>query len=251
MIGIGFSGINRRQSRMQQGGFRTQYLETGGWKPPTHDRAHSEWVVDAAVGPWLNAGTETWGNLMSEFDFDFLSLSFSTVGLFFICCAVMYKKPRHILEEAFGIYRGGLRDLKASVFKRNQVVAGFLCVVLAIVFNIFGSGTPAGTGTLDRFAVPFRVVLIIGFIPALAGVLNYFCRLWSKRDFKAAVASFVKEYNWPFEQNMVLTQEIGKLLGVDHGDSDTVETYVSRLRDHLELPRPAAGPGPRRLSRFS
>jgi hypothetical protein len=173
---------------------------------------------------------------MSKFDFDFASLGLATVGLFFICCAVVQKKPRHILEEAFGLYRGGLRDLKASVFKRNQVVMGFCCVVLAIVLNLASPPVTDVNGLLGGLPVLAKVASLVVFMLVLCGVLNYLSRFWSKTAFRRLVHEVVAEYRWPFEENMVLTREIGRLLGVEESDEDTVQTYVARVRRHLDLP---------------
>ena len=175
---------------------------------------------------------------MSGYDFDFLSLVLATVGLFFICCSTRQKKPKHILEEAFGIYRGGLRDLKASVFKRNQVVMGFLCVVLAIVINLFSDRGPETVGILEGMSAAAQLAVLIGLMTALGGILNYLSRLWSKAAFRRLVYEVVTEYQWPFEENMVLTKEIGRLLGITQRDDDTVEAYVSRIRNHLKIPHP-------------
>ncbi len=178
---------------------------------------------------------------MSDADYDFLGLVLATVGLFFICCAVQHKKPRHILEEAFGIYRGRLRELKTSVFKRNQVVMGYLCVVVAIVLNIYGASKPGTAGIVDGLGTVGQIVALITLIAALCGILNYLSRLWSKASFKRLVYEVVTEYQWPFEDNMVLTKEIGKLLQIPQKEEDTVESYVSRIRTHLKIPHPMPG----------
>ncbi len=175
---------------------------------------------------------------MSDADYDFLGLALATVGLFFICCAVLHKKPKHILEEAFGIYRGRLRELKTSVFKRNQVVMGYLCVVIAIVLNIYGASKPGTAGIVDQFGTVGQIMGLIVLIASLCGILNYLSRLWSKASFKRLVYEVVTEYQWPFEENMVLTKEIGKLLQIPQRDDDTVETYVARIRNHLKIPHP-------------
>ena len=61
---------------------------------------------------------------MSEFDLSFLSQAMAMVGLFFICVAVLQKKPKHVLEEAFGVGSGAVRELKSAVFKKNQLILG-------------------------------------------------------------------------------------------------------------------------------
>lgn len=188
---------------------------------------------------------------MSKFDFDFASLGLATVGLFFICCAVVQKKPKHILEEAFGLYRGGLRDLKSSVFKRNQVVMGYCCVVLAIVLNLASPPVTDATGLLGGLPVLVKVLALVVSMLVLCGVLNFLSRVWSKAAFRRLVHEVAKEYRWPFEENMVLTREIGRLLGIEESDEDTVQTYVARIRRHLDLPiENTAGNSQPRVSRI-
>ena len=185
---------------------------------------------------------------MSEFEYDFTSLVLATGGLFFICCAAVQKKPRHILEEAFGLSTGKLRDFKSSIFKRNQLVMGYVSVVVAIVVNLFGSGGERNQGVLDALSTTGKIAAMIGALAALCGVLNYLGRLWSKASFRRHLVDIITEQRFPFEQNITLTKEIGKLLGVEVQPHDTVEAYVSRVRKHLNIPEPIATA--RRLSRF-
>jgi len=175
---------------------------------------------------------------MDEFDFDFLSLTMGMVGLFFICCAIMQRKPKHILEELFGVYSGGLRHLKDSVFKKNQLVLGFVCIFLALIINIFSRSmaAPDGQGMLNAYnAIPLSLALI-GLITALCAVLYYLCRVWSKWHFRQIVTEVVTEHRWPFESNVNLAVEIGKLLGLERKADVTVEEYLGQLQRFLELP---------------
>jgi hypothetical protein len=185
---------------------------------------------------------------MSEFEYDFTSLVLATVGLFFICCAIVQKKPRHILEEAFGLSTGKLRDFKSSIFKRNQVVMGYVCVVLAIVFNLFKSSQRHQVGVLDGLSFTAKVAVLVATLAGMCGILNYLCRLWSKSAFRRHLVDIITEQQFPFEENIPLTKDIGKLLGVPQNEHDTVEAYIARVRTQLDIPQPAVTP--RRVSRF-
>lgn len=188
---------------------------------------------------------------MSDFEYDFISLILAMVGLFFICWATIQKKPRHILEEAFGLSTGKLRDFKASILKRNQVVLGYVTVVMAIFTNLFASTNAREPGRIDSWSFVAKAALLTGGLTALCGVLNYLCRLWSKASFKRHLVEIVTEQRFPFEKNIALTKEIGKLLGVAQTEHDTVESYVARVRGHLKIPAGLeANSAPRRLSRL-
>lgn len=188
---------------------------------------------------------------MDSFDFEFLTLTTGMVGLFFICCAVVQKKPKHILEEHFGLYSGGLRHVKSWVFKRNQLVLGFALVVIGGIVKIFGHSMsrPDGLGILDRHNPVVVALSLVTFMIALCAILYYFCRVWSKRDFRRIVTEVVQEHRWPFDSNLALAVEIGHLLGLPRKADDTVEEYVASLRAHLQLP--LIEPTPTRPARSS
>lgn len=175
---------------------------------------------------------------MVPFDLDFLSRSLGMVGLFFICCSILQQKPKHLLEESFGVYRGGLRHLRGAVFRKNQLALGFICALAALILSQFSHiiGRKDGQGLLNNAAAPTLVATWLLLLVALCGILNYLCRLFSKRYFKRVIREVAAEHKWPFETNMNLTTEIGDLLGVARRPEDTVEAYVLRLKEHLALP---------------
>ncbi|HYC76092.1 MAG TPA: hypothetical protein VEI02_00560, partial [Planctomycetota bacterium] len=87
---------------------------------------------------------------MALSDLDFLGRTVGLVGLFFICCSILHQKPKHALEELFGVYHGGLRRLRGSVFRKNQLVLGFLCAAVAVILEQFGH--VLGDGSAGRVA---------------------------------------------------------------------------------------------------
>jgi hypothetical protein len=178
------------------------------------------------------------GDRMVPFDLDFLSRSLGMVGLFFICCSILQTKPKHLLEENFGVYRGGLRRLRGAVFQKNQLVLGFLCALFALILSQFSHiiGRKDGRGLLNNASPGVQIAAWLLFLVVLCGVLNYLCRLFSKRYFLRAIREVAAEHKWPFETNMTLTTEIGDLLGVERRPEDTVAEYVARLKAHLALP---------------
>ena len=175
---------------------------------------------------------------MAAFDFDFLSLTMGLVGLFFICCAINSRRPKHILEEAFGLYGGGLRHLKTSVFKKNQLVLGFVGILFAIIINVFkdSMAAPAVDGLLKRDNPFGLAAAMIVTVAALSSILYWLCRVWSKWQFRKIVSEVVSEHQWPFESNVALTIEIGETLGLTREPDDTVEAYLQKLRAYLDLP---------------
>jgi hypothetical protein len=177
---------------------------------------------------------------MSEFDLSFLSQAMAMVGLFFICVAVLQKKPKYVLEEAFGVSSGAVRELKAAVFKKNQLVLGYLWIMLAILINIFSQTIARidGSTVLDKLNAVTLAAALISVVALLCAVLNYLSRLFSKWQFRKIVKDVITERHLPFESNVPLTMEIGQLLGVKLEAGDSVEAYIARLRKDLDIPLP-------------
>lgn len=175
---------------------------------------------------------------MSEFDCNFISLNLAMVGLFFMCCAVLQKKPKHILEEAFGVTSGVLRDLRSSVFKKHQLMLGYFCILLAIVLNIFSQSLAdsAGDSLLDSREPILLTTALVGGVTVICGILNYLSRLFSKWYFRRIVTEVVTERHLPFESNVPLALELGQTLGVPLEQGDSVDEYLHKLRKHLDLP---------------
>lgn len=188
---------------------------------------------------------------MADFDFEFLGLTTGMVGLFFICCAIMQRKPKHILEELFGVYNGGLRQLKASVFKKNQLMLGFGSILVAILLDIFSRSlaVQGAEGILDHYDAFALAGALVGLTTVLCAVLYYLCRVWSKWHFRRIVAEVVREHRWPFESNVPLAVEIGQVLGLERAPDGTVEEYLAELRAFLDIPED--GPDQRRATRSS
>ena len=180
---------------------------------------------------------------MDDFDFDFLSLTLGMVGLFFICTAIMQQKPKYILEELFGVYGGGLRQLKRSVFKKNQLVLGFSVILVGLMLRIFSHSLAleSGQGILNKYNPVTLAVAMVALVAFLCGVLNYLSRLFSKWHFRQIVIETIREHHWPFESTVALTLEIGQLLGLKRDADDTVERYLQKLRESLQLPMEAPG----------
>jgi len=143
---------------------------------------------------------------MVEFDFSFLTRSLGMVGLFFICCAIIQNKPKHILEERFGVDKGGLRSLKGTVFKKHQLILGFSCVMLGLIFDQFSPALARkdGKGLLNKATVVELTLVWLMFVVVLCAIMNYLCRRWSKWHFKRIVTEVVTEHRWPFAENVAL-----------------------------------------------
>lgn len=175
---------------------------------------------------------------MVDYDFDFLVGVLGMAGVYFVCTAALWTKPRHQLEEYFGVYQGGLRNLRAAVFRKHQTILGGVVLLVAILLHQFRDllANHESRSLLKACPWPAFVAVWLLSIATLCVVLGVSIRRFSQWQFRRIIQDILKEHRWPFAKNTELTLEIGNLLGVRRKEDDTIETYIARLRKDLNLP---------------
>jgi hypothetical protein len=179
---------------------------------------------------------------MVDYDFDFLVGILGMAGVF-ICTAALWSKPRQQFEEYFGVYKGGLRHLRASVFRKHQTILGGAVLMVALLLHQFRDllADHAPGGYMKGHPWPLFAFLWLASVATLCLVLGFSVRRFSQWQFRRIIRDIVTEHSWPFAKNRQLTLEIGALLGVPRKDDDTIETYIGRLRAGLSLPPEKSG----------
>ncbi len=56
-------------------------------------------------------------------DLIILGLTLEIVGFYFLASSIVFKRPKRILEEIYGIRKGSLRPVKDSVYRKYQIIA--------------------------------------------------------------------------------------------------------------------------------
>ncbi len=176
---------------------------------------------------------------MGQMDLEFLSLALGIVGTFFICAAVQVKRPKHILEEAFGVATEHLREVRAAVLKRTNLFVGFGCNVVALLALVFSRNSDMRADYVlllgcDAFSLGG---ILLAFGALLGLILHWGSRVYGRGYFQRMVFEVVTENRLPLESNVALAIEVGTLLGVARSADDTVESYIVKLRQRLNLPR--------------
>jgi len=175
---------------------------------------------------------------MVDYDFDFLVGILGMAGVYFICTAALWSKPRQQFEEYFGVYEGGLRHLRSSVFRKHQTILGGAVLMIALLLHQFRDllAEHAPGGYMKGHPWPLFALMWLASVAGLCLVLGISVRRFSQWQFRRIIRDIVTEHSWPFVKNRELTLEIGALLGVPRKEEDTIETYITRLREVLSLP---------------
>jgi hypothetical protein len=165
-----------------------------------------------------------------------IGLTCNLVGVFFLANSIVFRRPRKIIEEFFGVGAGSLDQIRDYALNKIQVVIGFLFLNAGFLLQIF-----AALGVMADRTV---TVLICLSIVLLAGLVYFIGSTYSRRSFRRHLRSFFQKHPWSFHENMALTKEIGLFLGIRHTNEMTVEEFVHSVKKALGVPSQGVAPAP-------
>ncbi len=156
-----------------------------------------------------------------------IGLTCNLVGVFFLANSIIFRRSRKVLEEFFGVGAGSLMAIRDYSLNKMQVIIGFLFLNTGFLLQ--------GFATLDSIVSRLTTVLICLAIVAAAGLVYLVGAFVSRRSFQRLLREFFNKQPYSFTENMALTKEIGKMLGIRQSTDMTVEEFVFRVRAALGL----------------
>lgn len=157
-----------------------------------------------------------------------IGLTCCLVGVFFLANSIIFRRPRRVIEEFFGVGAGSLETIRDYALNKIQVVIGFLFLNAGFLLQAFA----VLGGMTDR---AFTLIVCLSIV-AFAGVVYVIGATYSRRAFKRYLHQFFGKHPWSFTDNMALTKEIGAFLGIHHTPDMTVEEFVHRVKKALGVP---------------
>ncbi len=175
-------------------------------------------------------------------DWTSLGIVAAMVGAFLIANATLFEHPRRLVARYFGRSSGRLQSVREYVYNRVQTTLGFGFLLLGFGMQLLGHfrSRPAGEPPLN--------MAWVGLIVVVAVVALFTAWWWSLWAFRRYVREYFQHNTISLEREGAVAREIGELFGVDSQEDDTVETYVSRLRNKADLPLANQQPAGLRLS---
>ncbi len=162
-----------------------------------------------------------------------IGLTCNLVGVFFLANSIIFRRPRKVIEEFFGVGAGSLEQIRDYALNKIQVVIGFLFLNAGFLLQAFAS--------LDLLAERGWTALVCAAILVFAGIVYLVGAIYSRLSFKRYLQEFFARHAWSFTDNMALTKEIGKFLGIHLSNDMTVEEFVHRVKKALDVPDRDAG----------
>ena len=164
-----------------------------------------------------------------------VGLTCNLVGVFFLANSIIFRRPRKVMEEFFGVGAGSMEMIRDYALNKIQVVIGFLFLnagFLLLAFSSLDALTDRG----------FTAIVCIGIV-VFAGVVYVVGAIYSRLSFKRYLQEFFQKHPWSFTDNMALTKEIGHFLGIHHTSEMTVEEFVHQVKKALGVPPEVVAPG--------
>jgi hypothetical protein len=178
---------------------------------------------------------------MDNPDLRVLGLTCQLIGVFFVAISMVFKKPRAIIGELFGVKAGDtVKQFRDMVFKKNQLALGLILIAAGYVIQIVGlMPAPPGAPTDGGFFANWSPALFFGFlllaIIALTAVANLIGLVWARRTFNRLLTEFLRDNHELLEENIQVTKQLGELVGVESGRDSSIEEYLHNFRRKLRL----------------
>lgn len=186
----------------------------------------------------LASATLSPDGLVREPDWTTLGLILSIVGSFLLANAILFRNPRSLVREHYGVRRGELRTIREFIFHRLQMTLGFAFLLSGFALELVGRLRPAAPAGREF------PILWIGVIVLSAVVLELVGWWWSLRQFRRYVREYLLENPPDFATDVATVREVGELFGIVSAADETVPSYVARVRRAIGLaPAPSGPPG--------
>jgi hypothetical protein len=168
---------------------------------------------------------------IGEPDWTTIGLTLALIGSFLLGNAILFRSPRLLIEELFGVRHLRLQAIREYIFHRVQVAVGFTFLLCGFGAQILGRLRPPPAADAPAFPLFW-----VGAIAILTIALLFAGTWWSGRSFRRYVREYFLTKPPEFEIEMGLARELGELFDVEARDDDTVSSYVERVREKLGLP---------------
>ena len=172
-----------------------------------------------------------------EPDWTSIGLVLAIVGSFLLGNAILFRPPRVLVEELFGVRHLRLPAIREYVFHRVQVGVGFSWLLAGFALQLFGRFHPRPAGEAESFPMWW-----VGGVVVLTVALLAVGWWWSARTFRAHLRAHFLDHPPDLEGDAALAREVGSLFDVEPRADDTVASFAERLRREVGLPPPPRGP---------
>lgn len=174
-------------------------------------------------------------SIFREPDWSSLGLVASIVGCFLIANGILFEHPRRLVERHFGRRnQRGVHSIRESIYSRVETTLGVLFLMGGFVLQLVARYRPLpeppalGGPPLSMAWIGVIVVVAVGLL--LSGWW------WSLHSFRRIVRKQFRANPSDLEGDPAMARELGELFGIESFEDDTVEAYVTRLREKAGLP---------------
>jgi len=168
--------------------------------------------------------------LVDEPDWSTIGLILAIVGSFLLANAILFRNPRALVREHYGVRRGQLRTIREFIFHRLQMTLGFAFLLSGFALQLVGRLRPLPQEAEREFPI-----LWIGVIVLAAVILEMGGWWWSLRSFRRYVRQYLREHPPDFATDVHTAREVGELFGLSSSADETVQSYVARVRQAVGL----------------
>lgn len=177
-----------------------------------------------------------------------IGLTFNIVGAFFIVNSLVFKRPRRILQEHFGVEkRRSLASIRNYVMSQVQLVIGFVFLIAGYFLEL-ADHLASELNDRDEFAFAPSVLEVAALLllsMAVVTLVLKVCQIfWTKWTFRRILLEFFRDQPWALDKHPQIAREVAEILGVEQKKEDSIGDFMGRLKKYLDVDASKAAPPP-------
>ena len=163
------------------------------------------------------------------------------LGAYFLSRAVVNKREKGAMKELLGLRIDKVKFFRNFFIQRLEGIVGFSFVLIGVGIHLYVLIRRAQQSehVNDPQEALWHALAYLGYaivaMVAITFLMHWICSFFSRRIFLDILAYLMVRYDYRVEEDPDLLKQIGDMLGVEHAEDDTVQSYTKRIREGLKL----------------
>ncbi|MFV1958730.1 MAG: hypothetical protein ACC662_04885 [Planctomycetota bacterium] len=163
------------------------------------------------------------------------------VGAWFLARAGVGKREKGAMKELLGLRIDKVKFFRNFFIQRLESIVGFSFVLIGVGIHIYVLIRRAQQGSAHndpqealRYAISYVAFAVLAML-MITALMHWICSYFSRRIFLDILGYLMVRYDYRLEEDPDLLKQIGDILGVEHREDDSVESYTQRIEEELKL----------------
>lgn len=163
------------------------------------------------------------------------------VGGFFLAKSVARRREKGQMRELLGLPTDKVKRFRNFFVQRLERIVGFVFILVGVSLHLYvivREAQKSGGGNNPREALgaisTYLAIAVVAML-LITAFMHWICSYSARKIFLEILGYYMVRQGYKLENDTRLMQQIGEMLGLEHRDDETVESYQERIEAGLKL----------------